>query len=62
MSTIYYEMLYNEKKKLFTQDVACFAKGKRGNGNEKKTEHSEMINKSAIWFRYTKYIYAYRYC
>ena len=40
-------MLY-EKKKLFTQDVACFAKGKKASDNEKKTEQNEMINKSAI--------------
>ena len=42
-------MLYDEKKMLFAQDVACFEKGKKANDNEKKTEHIEVINKSAIW-------------
>ena len=49
MPAIYYGMLYDEKKKLFTQDVSCFTKGKKANDNEKKNEHIEMINKSAIW-------------
>ena len=48
MSTIYYGMLYYEKKKLFTHEVAGFAKGKKANDNEKKTEHIIMINKSTI--------------
>ena len=48
MSTIYYGMLYCDKKKLFTHEVAGFAKDKKANDNEKKTEHIGMINKSAI--------------